>query len=457
MGEIRLSIGQTNISGYMRINMREVQNDTVIVQFEVVPPPVPAVQNKVYTGLNNVVHYVDIREAPDAISQGLLLATYVYDVKTQTILAERRYYTTDGGGTYDPAQGDLAVTDPYLTGKNITGVFKEGLRYLKPTDEFTVAGDTVTLIAGPSVQPLQGGEVITIEITYTVSVPNGGGGEIFPSDIVQKTVDFTVDTSELGKMIEVNSGFTIVTGTIPDPLTLPDGAKLAFNTDNGAQRYLALPMSGGYSYVNQVQRSTLYMGRGEQLSIVKKGNYWRILSWCGNHLRVGEFIKSYRQYSYTVPETGAWLQISEYPRLFYWYVNELDPSLLGVGTFAGGTPAGDNMRMYCIDIPAGRFWVPNSMGFFERITDTSGVYDADRSAPFRKASTSQGDAVKLVSSLAGNPPKIIRSHAGSGGYVDGWPGNAPNADNFDDLLITGNLSTFETRPRNINRNSYIII
>jgi len=56
MGEIRLSVGQVNISNYLMINVREVGNPTVIVQNQVIPPPVPASFNLLFSGLADVVH-----------------------------------------------------------------------------------------------------------------------------------------------------------------------------------------------------------------------------------------------------------------------------------------------------------------------------------------------------------------------------------------------------------------
>src|SRR5690348_1454608 len=97
MGDIRLSVGQVNITNHLLIVFREVQNPNAIVrQLDVFP--VPASFNVFETGFNDVVHYIDFRNSPDGIALGTLLSTFVYDVKTQTLLSEMRYYTVDGTG-----------------------------------------------------------------------------------------------------------------------------------------------------------------------------------------------------------------------------------------------------------------------------------------------------------------------------------------------------------------------
>lgn len=468
MGEIRLSIGQVNITGYLRINFREVDNDTVILpQSEVIPPPVPAVINEVWTGFNNVVHYIDFRESPDGVAQGILLATFVYDVKNQTLLAERRYYTTDGGEANDPVTGDTSITDPYLDGANVTGVFKEGFRYLKPTAEFEHSGSVIDM---PSVPALNNGEVLTVEITYTVNVPSGNGSS-FPADIIERSADFAIDSSMLGNMIEINGSAEVITGTMPDPLTLPDNAKIAFNTDNGTQRYFAIPLSGGYAWVGGEQRTTLYMAQGEQLTMIKKGSYWRILSWTpGNHARVGEVVKSSSQPVASTPETGGWKSISLYPRIFYWHVNELPPTVLGVGTYPT-PPLLAHMTKYCIDLVNGYFWVPNTQGFFDRNTDFAGSIDTGRAVGDRKPNTNQQYAIQSHQHFTfynngSTSNKTPLSETNSPVKMQGGGTDIGNA-NYEYSICGDNnqpnygrssaVGDSETRPSNVNRNSYIII
>lgn len=452
MGEIRLSIGQVNISNWLKVNVREVGNPSAIVAFHNEPPPVPATLNLLFSGLNPVVHYVDFRESPDGTAQGTLLSTFVYDVQNQTIIAERRYYTCDGGGTYDPVAGDTSITDPYLNGKTVYGVFKEAFRYLVPSTEWSQAGDTVST---PGATPYQTGEVITIEINYTVNQATVAGTSS-PTDIIDVTGNITLDATHYEKLMEANGSGTILTITFPDLLTIPDGKKYWFNTHKGSQRYLAIVFpGGGYCQVDGEPRTIIWMGKGENLEVIKKGSYLRVVQWPGDRLRVGEVVFTDKPPLNGLAETGGWYNITDYPRYYNDYINDLDPSLLGTGTFAAGTPSGDNARKFCIDAGAGKFWQPDTGGYFNRNTDPNGDVDQDRSAGDRKSGTSQAHALQLPQ-LSGL--KVIKAHSGAGGMIEGYfTGTAPGSDNYDPVDLTINTSLTETRPSNVNRNAYRII
>lgn len=445
MGEIRLSVGQINISDYLIINIREVDNPTAIVDSLVVPPPVPATQNLLFTGLNNVVHYVDFRESPDGIAQGTLLSTFVYDVKNQTIIAERRYYTTDGLGDYDPVEGDSEITDPYLDGKTVYGVFKEAFRYLKPTSEWTQTDDTVSLLAYGDFQP---GEVIAIEINYTVDQP-GGSASSFPSDIIEESGNITLDSSHYDKMIVATGSSTLQILQMPDLLTIPDGKRFSFNTHRGPGRYLQLNMTSGFIRVDGDEESVIWLGKGEECTLMKKGNYLHVVSWSGDRNRVGELVKADIPPLNSVAETGLWVDIDdEYPRLYYWYVADLDPSLLGTGTHPT-TPSGANAQKWCIDAVNNKLWVPNSGGYFDRNTDPDGDVDTERPSGDRKSGTIQGDQVgqwtfagiKMQKAGTTNQHLVLK--------------------NLNDVDLGTQDFTFnagkETRGKNINRNAYRII
>src|ERR1044072_382381 len=186
MGEIRLSVGQVNISNYLMINVREVSNPTVVVQSQVIPPPVPASFNLLFSGLADVVHYVDFRSSADGISLGLLLGTFVYDVKNEIFVSEMRFYTVDGGGPNDPTASDSSIVDPYLNGKIVSTVYREGFRPLQPSVEFSQTGDTINFLT-PQLQLFGSLETGVVEIVYKTAVPAGGAA--FPADIIELTAD----------------------------------------------------------------------------------------------------------------------------------------------------------------------------------------------------------------------------------------------------------------------------
>lgn len=458
MGDIRLSVGQVNITDHLLIIFREVQNPNAIVR-QLDEYPVPASFNIFESGFNNVVHYIDFRNSVDGVSLGTLLSTFVYDVKEQRLIGERRYYIVDGGGANDPVSGDMFITDPYLDGKNIYGVFKENFRFLVPEMEWEHVDDTVTLLVGGEFQPA---EVIMVEISYQQDTP-GGGGAAFPADIVDVPNDMTITASEYNMMLEANGSNTILTITMPDFITIPDLTKFQFNTDKGAQRYLAIVLPGGaYCQVGNKQRTTIYMGKGEQLSVIKKGNYLRIINWTGDHMRVGRKEKADGTAPLnSIPELGGWLLKTDYPRIFNWYVNELPPGELGTGT-QDVNPDADNRTKWIIG--STKFWVPDTGGYFDRAIDPDGNIDDVRLAGSNQADAVGPAQVRTVSftgvsigknSVSANPGFLAT--LGDGGVVasdsaSGTNNNSRRTDTWSVISPAG-----QTRPRNVATNVYRII
>lgn len=441
MSDIKLSVGQINITGYLRVNFREVANDTVVLpQSFVVPPVVPAVQNIIETGFNPVTHYIDFYESPDGVALGFLLATYVYDASTGTILSERRFYQGDGGGANDPIAPSYTITDPYLDGKNVVGVFKEGFRYLRPGSEYTAITDTITFIGATT--PIQTSEVVSVDITYS-QIGNTPTNQQFPKTIIEEAADFALGATHYEKLVEVNGATDVVTTTVADPLLIADNTKVAFNTDNGTQRYFAIQFTAGsYLLDDGVAKDIIWMARGEQLEMIKKGGYWRIIVWAGDHARVGEVVRADKQPRNTVPETGTWLLIVAYPRFFYEYVNQLDPGILTTGTYP--TDPAETTK-WCIDMVNGRFWVPDTQGYFERNTDFDGARDPDRPIGNRIPGSTQAGRVGQFTLTFDKGNDYL------GGPNASRMGNgSANPQNFNYVVNSGQ----ETRPNNINRNSY---
>lgn len=466
MGDIRLSIGQVNIVNYLIINVREVGNPNVIVQSQVKPPPVPSSFNLLFAGLADVVHYVDFRSSNDGISLGLLLGTFVYDVKNEVVISEKRFYTVDGLGTYDPTSSDSSITDPYLDGKIVSTVYKEGYRPLEPAVEFEHVGDTINFLA-PNLQTFGSEEKMVVEIVYKAAASSAGAA--FPVDIITITTDTSLVTIHQNKLMEINGSATNVTLTMPSFASIPEGTKYAFSTDLGSQRNAIIVIDPGavnYAWVDGVQRSTLYMGRGEYMVLIKKGAYMRVLEWRGDYSRVGELVYKDVPPINGVAQQGAWEDIDDYQRLYYWFVNELDPSYLGIGTYPTA-PSGVNRHKWCIDIVNNKLWFPDFGGLFLRSTDADGSIDADRSAGDRKPGTYQDDQIKSHNHVAA-PWDKASARAGDVGGSDTTGSTDGNGLSTEYRIASmsvsfWNLATIlpfggsETRPKNVNMNIYRII
>lgn len=439
MGSIKLSVGQINITGYLLVIVREVQNPGAEVARLVVPPPVPTSQNIVFNNMNDVVHYIDFRESTDGVSLGLLLSTFVYDVASGTAMAERRFYRAGGVGTYDPAVGATAITDPYLLNKTVYGVFKAGFRYLIPGVEYNQVGDTVNFLASPPDIPLpdiQNQEVVSLEINYTVQGGSNTATSNFPRGIVEIAGDITLGPTHINSLMEINGPGGVLTATFPDLLTIPDNSKFGFTTDNGSQRYLALKVPAGY-YIQagKKQRETIWLAQGEQVTLMKKGNYLRILSRNGDHNRVGEKIKMAQPGPLNgFPAQGGWRFKSDYPRVAE-FLGELSSGEYEVTADDSAIPDIFKPRWH---VGTTKFWVPDLRGYTDKTA--SGA---------RRTGDVEGPQVGEFR-LTGNFPRIQKSGTSNqiiaiGNINDVNLGNAP----IDTLVNLGkeqrvlNAATFD--------------
>lgn len=370
MASFKFSIGQVNITDFLLVVARISTNPTAEAARQDFAGPQPTSRNIEFDNLDPAVYYFDFRDSVDGIDLGTLMGTYTVDVKEQQILAERRFYLVGGSGAHDPAAKSNEIDDPYLDGKNVTGVFKEGFRYLVSPD-YTF--NEYTLVVGGGIL-LNGGktftmdEVVAIEITYTQSSLSSTVGG-FPTDFVLKTADFAFDSTYYGLVIEANKAATLMTVTMPALSTIPDGIRFGVNTHQATQRYVNLQMlTGDYALVGGNQRNAVFIGKGEEVIFQKKGLYLRILSWTGDWRRVGELVQQDSAPLNSIQEIGGWQLFTDYPRLFYWYVNALPLGLLGTGTYPT-TPDRANITKWIIDSVNGRMWIPNTQALFNRATN----------------------------------------------------------------------------------------
>lgn len=110
-------------------------------------PPIYRVEFNGFIGASNV------QELSSRIT-ALEGSRYIY---------EKKFYRVDGFGAYDPISLQADIVDIYLIGKIVTGVFKEGFRYLIPGLEYTNITNGVRLLGGLVFSP---NEAIMLEVKY---------------------------------------------------------------------------------------------------------------------------------------------------------------------------------------------------------------------------------------------------------------------------------------------------
>jgi hypothetical protein len=381
-----------------------ITNDLIAVLYKTTAPaaeitrilkeaPHPDPYNFEFTDLESGVYIVKIHESPDGTTLGNLRHDFWVDAGINRLEA---YSILDvvvdrgnGAPNYDPSDEDDEYPNEDLKDKTYL-VFKPGFGALvwdyhieKLTDPDT-SEETggFKFING---QAFGSGEEYTILISNLVETASTvASGKSFPEDTYQIFGDTTFSSAFYNKLVEVNSGNTIVTINIADLTTIPDGTKFTISTMTGVQRYVTLQLpTGKYCIVNFVQRNAVYIGRGETLSVMKKGDYLHVIHWEGDHRRVGDIVYSGALGGANkLALTGGWVLKTDYPRLFNWYVNVLDPGELGTGT-QDVTPDTDNKTKWVIGTT--KFWVPDHRELHYRTaggSTTPGTYQPDQVGQF---------------------------------------------------------------------------
>jgi len=424
---------------------------------QTIPAPHTSPVNLSFTNLNPGTYIVKIHETPDGVTLGNLHHDFWVDASLQHLSAftVKTFQVGAGRGTpyFDPADQDVDYINTDLNGLDYT-VFKPGYGPLDWVANINpYIGGGFSLIDG---QKFSQDEIYTILISNLVTQPlPPTTGKSYPDDVVVIANDTAFGSSHYNKLLEIDSANTLLTITIASLGTIPDGTMFGINTQkhNNVTRYTVLQLPGGtYCYVNGEQRNIIYLGKGEEIWLHKKGSVLRIIQWDGDYRRIGEKVWSDGKSPINgLALTGQWLLKTDYPRLFEWHVNALPMGELGTAT-QDTTPDADNITKWIIG-PT-KFWAPNYEELFMRGASGSrlaGSYEEDDNkahnhvtAPWDKAGAKASDITSEATTGS------LDSANASTEYRIGQMGSYWTA-------ATIQSQGTEARPKNVAQNIYVII
>lgn len=427
-------------------------------------------RNITIDNLNPVMHIVQLWTTADNVNLNALIGSCDIDASLSSEVAFEfiQFVVGRGNGApeYDPAANQDQYVNPDLDGKTYL-VYKEGFGVLKwGIDIQTITGGGFEFINGNEFASDEG---YTVQYSNVSSTNTASSGRPYPEDIVEITGNVTFGSSHYNKLLEVNAAGagSIVTITISNLDTLPNGTIFGINTHNGNQRYVTLQLNvGKYCLINNSvdgpqQRNSIYIGRGEEVTFIKKGSYLRLVNWDGDYRRIGQriFCDGFQPVN-TLPETGGWYTKTDYPRLFNWYIAELPGSELGTGT-DDVTPDTDNITKWIVG--TNKFWVPDTSGRFFRATSADNSIDlggprlagnnqADEnkahnhvSAPYDKAGVKASDIDNQFTTASTDSGGASSEYRIAGMDNDKWTAAT--------IVSQGT----ESRPKNVATNVYRII
>lgn len=451
MGQIRLGVGQVNITNYLIGVARKTTTPLVIEAQESYAPSHPTTRNVVIPAagdIDPVIYYVDFYESSDGIAFDLLLSQFVYDLKNQIVISERRFYVVGGPGVNDPAPDQTILSDAYLDGKTISGVFKEGYRYLRPNTETIPEWQPY---AGGGIELLNdlifsGGEIVSIEISYLADQTQVSGAGMY-SGVALIDVDTTLNSSYRNKRLRTESASSnklVVTLEVIGAVA--DGTFYHFTSNGGVQNQTRILPNGAETIkYNGENYTEISFGKGEFVRITKTGSFWEAELTHPFVLQVGErYSGTWKDQPSCKPEDGTLYDGDEWPRIWWWISNKL-PSTHKVtddNVINGGyTHPANQPGLFVVHSTLKKFRVPNTQNLSERGLLNFTAYNTDEARNYDYPGGFQDEMV--------GPHTHPLPRDASGSQDIQSLQNSPNADEgITSASLTGNNTGVENRVDN---------
>lgn len=393
MANIDLSVGQINITAnWLIARARKVSDPLVEITREEYPSPLAASFNVLLPpsgSIDPVNYYVDFYESSDGSTLDSLLATFVVNAKSNLIVEETRFYKGGGAGTADPPAFGDTLTDPYLDGKTIARVFKEGPGRPLVPEAYTYK--EWELVTGGGIKLLNGAifgqdEVIAIVISYLGQQTNVSAGNLY-NGVVTKTATTTLTSTDRNKRIRCVGASSRMVITLESLAAVPDGTFYHFTHNDGNQLQTKIIPAGGNTITYFTQTFTeLTISPGEYLRVEKVGSIWEAVLVHSGILQVGErFSGTWKDHPNCKPEDGTLYDGDDYPRIWWWINNKLPSThVITDDTVINGGythPSGKH-GLFVKHSTQKKFRVPNTQGWSERGMASFTTYNADSSRTY---------------------------------------------------------------------------
>lgn len=388
MVNLKVTLGTVNYTDYLHVTASKVSNPSAIVWEDWIDVPVMN-YNFIIPNLDPENYYVRYYDAEDGSSLGTLVAELIVNALTSEVLYERRFYVVDGSGDADPAHGDLNITDDYLIGKNVTGVFKEGFRYLLPDVEwsFDSGEGEIALITGVA---LASGEVVIVELKYNVGVSATPPSAPLPFtttiDIATTTYELSTDEIDCRLRCAGSSATQVI--DLASTTSIPIGRGYYFdNCSKGVAVQVRIMVNGsdkirftGFMLDDNLL-TEFWVSKGEQFKLIKaEDGIWEII---GDYrgVNVGEQLQAgFRNHPCTLPENGGLIDGDEYPRLWWWLNNVLPANFKysSVSVTDSGFQHTTNRRgQFCLHPTIKKFRMPDTTGLVNKGLSSFDTFGAD--------------------------------------------------------------------------------
>lgn len=379
--DLTLVLAAINFPDYLRVSAAKVSDPGTEVFSTYINTPVSG-YTLVIPNLDPDNYYIDFRDAPTNVALGTLVSQAFYNAQSGQFEYERRFYTI-GALPSGVTSTQYILNDPYLMNRNVTGVFKEAFRYLKPTDEF-VYDDALGEIQLPDGGPmtLADGEKFIVELKFNAgsSSPAVSAG-LFAGTIVVTASSYTLLPGDKGKRHSCECGGVSQLINLCALSGLSTGDFFYFENKRGGSqiqtRLLAAGtdkiMFNGFNLAGGFLITEAWVNRGHSVylrkEVISSVSYWEIiLEYDG--MKVGERMSSsLNSMANWIPEDGRLLDGDEYPGLWWWIANALASTSYIIDDTVvnpGYVHPTDKKGQFVIHSSLKKFRLPNFQNTYER-------------------------------------------------------------------------------------------
>jgi hypothetical protein len=387
MANIDLSVGQINITGNLIVRARKVSTPLVEEAREVYSAPLPSSFNAIIPATGDIdptAYYVDFYESADGTTLDLLLAQFVVQATNEIVTQEVRFYDVGGSGDNDPAPDQPILSDPYLDGKTVTQVFRDGIG--RPLVDPGYSYKEYDLYTGGGIELLNGqmfsfGEKVAIVISYLTDQQTTSGANMYDG-VNSITTSQTLNSAHRNKRIRCAGVTNVLVVTLEDMTVIPDGTFWYFTHNDGSQFQTRVVAHAGQSITYHSSIYTeLSIAPGEFMRIEKYGSILEAVLVHDGVLKVGERLAAtWEDHPNTKPEDGALYDGDDYPRIWYWLSNFLPAThkVSDVNVESGGYvhPVGKE-GLFVVHPTFKKFRVPNTQGWSEKGLFSFSVFNTD--------------------------------------------------------------------------------
>jgi hypothetical protein len=396
MIDLKVTLGTVNYTDFLHVTVAKVSAPGTIVYETWIDVPVTN-YNFIIPGLDPENYLINYYDAATNVALGTLVSQFIVNALSPEFAYEKKFYKVDRGNIGDPVDGSFTIVDPYLSGKIIQGLFKEGFRYLDPLNEYSVTtttdiNDTINNLTGVAFST---DEVIVVEIKLAVgTIASTNNGSFYTGRVDVGASTYSCLLGDKRKRHRLVGTISTQVITLPAVASFAqDDFYLFDNSCGGTAKQVKILTNGsdrilfnGFNAASNLL-SEIWVGVGEKLMIARIGANWEIvLDYAG--VSVGEsFASDILTHPNTLVEDGQVgnnaLDGDEFGRIWWWIVNKLpssqkiiDDNVINVGYIHPGNRQGQ----FVVHSTLKKFRTPNKQGMVEKGLkdfDAPGT-DADR-------------------------------------------------------------------------------